>query len=135
MQHHRRYRRAQQQVNVLSDALSVAKAELENARKGGAAGAGGRWDAEMQEQQAQLDSKREALIEQERALVESMQEASISKREAVLAKDGQEELLLKAVLQGSQEAFRAQQILAKEKDLEEQLEWQNTLVNDLALDH
>ena len=43
----------------------------------------------------------------------------------MISKHGQEELLLKAVMEGSKEAFICQQVLAKEKELEEQLEYQH----------
>jgi hypothetical protein len=58
-----------------------------------------------------------------------MREACETRRAAAAAKDGQEDLLLKAVLEGSREAFLCQQVLAKEKELEEQLEYQNRSVS------
>ena len=57
-----------------------------------------------------MDLKRNEMLEQEQRLVEVMREACVVRREAAAAKDGQEELLLQAVLQGSKEAFLCRQV-------------------------
>ena len=57
--------------------------------------------------------------------MEVMREACETRRAAAAVKDGQEDLLLQAVMEGSKEAFLCQQVLAKERELEEQLEYQN----------
>ena len=58
----------------------------------------------------ELDLKRNEMLEQEQRLVEVMREACVVRREAAAAKDGQEELLLQAVLEGSKEAFLCRQV-------------------------
>jgi hypothetical protein len=141
-QHHRRLRRALQQVKVLTDALTAAKVEIQRLSPSGAktasyeAGVG--WDAgagELVQLKKEIDLKRDAMEEQEKALVEVMRAAVNTRKAAAAAKDGQEDLLLQAVLEGSKEAFLCQQVLDREKELEEQLEYQNSIVNDLAVDH
>jgi hypothetical protein len=149
-QHHRRLRRALQQVKVLTDALTAAKLEIQRLSPSGAntasdeagvevgMGMGMRQDAgagELVQLKKVIDLKRDAMEEQEKALVEVMRAAVNTRKAAAAAKDGQEDLLLQAVLEGSKEAFLCQQVLDREKELEEQLEYQNSIVNDLAVDH
>ena len=62
----------------------------------------------------ELDLKRNEMLEQEQRLVEVMREACVVRREAAAAKDGQEELLLQAVLEGSKEAFLCRQVTGSE---------------------
>ena len=62
----------------------------------------------------ELDLKRNEMLEQEQRLVEVMREACVVRREAEAAKDGQEELLLQAVLEGSKEAFLCRQVTGSE---------------------
>eukprot|EP00960_Hanusia_phi_P030282 748494-Hanusia_phi.AAC.2 len=143
---HIKYRRQQQQGESLQKELGRWKEEAEELKNrlrsmeeieesSEAAGRLGGTGDELAQLAEENRFKREALLEQEKELVSVMHEARMVERNAASAKDGQESILLEAVLEASRELQAAKEMMEKGKEIEEQLQFQQSVVTDLTLEH